>query len=178
MPAVNKTTVFLSGKVYWAKITGEPRPNYEGTAREWTMEFEPNEAGAKVIEQHKLADRFKTKEGRGKYLVLRKKEFSQDGNPNTPIRIYDEDNNDWDKSKLIGNASDADVKVDIRDYGVGKKKGIYPVALRVTGLIEYQSADEFSAMDKGDGNEVKAAKPKGPAPKRGFAEDLDDDLPF
>lgn len=175
MPAVNKATIFMSGKLFWAKVLGEPRPNYGGDAREWTFEFEPNDEGVKLLKQHKLTDRLKDKhEDRGKYLVLRKSEFNKDGNPNPPIRVYDGEDNEWDRSRLIGNGSDADVKLDIRDYGVGKKKGVYPVAIRVTGLIQYQSS-EFGGMDRDEGT---------PARKDTFAKDfgideadLNDELP-
>lgn len=181
MPANNKATVFLSGKLYWAKVLGEPRPNYGGDAREWTFEFEPDEKGVAILEQHGLADRLKDKyEDRGKFLVLRKSEFNKDGNPNQPIRIYDDEDQEWDRTKLIGNGSEGDVKLDIRDYGVGKKKGVYPVAIRVTNLVVYQSA-EFGGMDKAEQEAAGAPAPKArkAAPKAKFDDDnLDDDIPF
>lgn len=147
-----KKTEFISGKFYWAKILGEPVPNYERSAREWTLEFEPDDAGVAVIKSHKLEDRLKSKyedEGRGKFLTLKKAEFNRDGNPNAPIRVYDAEDREWDRTKLIGNGSAGDIKLDIRDYGVGRKKGIYPVAIRVTELVPYQSS-EFGGMDKQD----------------------------
>ena len=169
MPAVNKQTVFLSGKLYWAKVIGTPRPNYAGDAREWTFEFEPDEAGLKKLKELKLADRLKDKyEDRGKYITLKKSELSKDGNPNTPIRIYDKDNNDWEGA-LIGNGTSADVKLDVRDYGVGKKKGVYPVAIRVKELVEYRSS-EFGAMDNDDAPVAPKAEP--------LDVDLNDDVPF
>lgn len=176
--ATQKATEFLSGKLYWAKVLGEPRPNYSGDAREWTFEFEPDEDGLEKIKKHKLTDRLKDKyEDRGKYLTLKKSEFNKDGNPNPPIRIYDSGDNEWDRQTLIGNGSTADVKLDIRDYGVGKKKGVYPVAIRVTDLVPYQSS-EFGGMDKGEDGVPPA---KGKAPKKDtFKEDfgLDDELPI
>lgn len=173
-----KKTEFLSGKLYWAKILGDPVLNYEKTAKEWTFEFEPDEDGVAVLEKHKLADRLKTnKEGRKPYIILRQKELNFEGKENKPIRIYDEDDVAWDRSVLIGNGSGADVKVDIRDYGAGKKKGIYPAAIRITDHVEYQSS-EFGGMNKNDEGERKAPAAKKKAPVRGFAEDLDDDLPF
>ncbi len=181
MPAVNKATVFLSGKVYWAKVIGAPRPNYGGDAREWTFEFEPDAEGLKVLKQHRLTDRLKDKyEDRGRFLVLRKSEFNKDGNPNSPIRLYDGDDNEWDKTKLIGNGSDADVKLDIRDYGPGKKKGVYPVAIRVTDLVAYQSS-EFGGMDKDDTPKKGTSKSKAASTFEedfGLADDdLDDEIP-
>lgn len=178
MAAVNKATVFMSGEVYWAKVLGEPRPNYNGDGREWAFEFEPDEDGLAKLKQHKLTDRLKDKyEDRGKFLVLRKTEFNKDGNPNPPIRIYDADDNEWDRTKLLGNKTKVDVKLDIRDYGPGKKKGVYPVAIRVKELVSYQSS-EFGGMDKGD-TDVPAKAPKKDTFLKDFGlEELNDELPI
>jgi hypothetical protein len=184
--ASSKAVVFMSGRLFWAKVTGAPVPNYGGDAREWTLEFEPDEKGLALLKQHKLTDRLKEKEDaknpdKGRFLVLRKPEFSRDGNPNQPIRIYDADDNEWDRAKLIGNGSAGDVKLDIRDYGVGKKKGVYPVAIRITDLVSYQSS-EFGGMGKEDDDAAEEEAPRKtgrkPAPKKEWSEDLDDDIPF
>lgn len=170
MAAVSKATIYVTGYIYWAKILGKPRPNYNKDGLEWAFEFEPDEDGIAKIKQHKLTDRLKDKyEDRGKFLVLRKTELNKDGNANPPIRVYNKDNEDWDQTKLIGNRTLADVKLDIRDYGPGKKKGVYPVAVRIKELVEYQSS-EFGAMDGDDSGSTK--------PKDTFKEDfvLDDDL--
>jgi len=179
--ATSKSTVFMSGEVYWAKVLGNPRPNYNGDAREWSFEFEPDEHGIAKLKQHKLTDRLKDKyedQGRGKFIVLRRTEFSKDGNPNTPIRIYDGEGNEWDKTKLLGNKTKVDVKLDIRDYGPGKKKGVYPVAIRVKELVPYQSS-EFGGMDREATEEVEVTE-KPPKRKDTFKQDfdLDDDVPF
>lgn len=172
--AALKSTVFITGKLFWAKVLGKPRPNYGGDANEWTFEIEPDKKGLEVLKNHKLTDRLKDKhEGRGKYLVLRKSELSKDGRENAPIRVYDKEQNEWDGNKLIGNGSVADVKLDIRDYGPGKKKGVYPVAIRITEPVAYQSS-EFGAMDGEDTSSVKTddfAKDFGLA-----ADPLDDEI--
>lgn len=165
----DKTTVFLSGKLYWAKVVGNPHYNKFKDANEWSFEFEPDADGLKVIKSLGLGDRVKTKYAdRNGYLVLRKAELNKEGAKNAPIRIYDKDGSDWDRDSMIGNGSSADVKLDIRDYGSGKQKGVYPIAIRVTDLVRYVSS-EFGAMDQG----------KKPAPKKKDAleELLDDELP-
>jgi hypothetical protein len=183
----------MSGTFYWAKIIGKPRPNYARDALEWTFEFEPDENGLKKLKELKLTDRLKDKyEDRGKFLTLKKSELNRDGEPNLPIRIYDaqespadpKQDKDWDPSKLIGNGSKGNVKLDIRDYGVGKKKGIYPVAVRVTELVEYQSS-EFGGMDENEaaaGSSGKASRKSDEEFKKDFGLDdgneLDDDLPM
>lgn len=183
MAAVNKATVFISGKLHWAKVLGAPVMNYNKDGREWTFELEPNEAGLQTLIKQGLTDRIKgngynigTKgqhKERTPFIPLKKSELNKDGNPNPPIRIYDADDTEWDTTKLIGNASGGDVKLDIRDYGPGKKKGVYPVAIRVTDLIEYQSS-EFGGMDADAGKPAKAKKADD------FNKDfgLDDDMPL
>jgi len=170
----DSTTVFVSGKIYWAKVF-TPVNNYEGTAKEWTLEFEPEDVT--FLKEHKLLDRLKNKqEGRPEYLTLRKPELDKDGKKNEPIRIYNKDNEAWDGSN-IGNGSDVDVKLRIVDWGKGKKKSIYVTAIRVTNHIPYTS-NEFGAMDAGEVE--KKVKAKAPAAKAASPEldDLDDDIPF
>lgn len=158
--AAKKTVIFLTGKLYWAKVLGPATPKFnpeEGKA--WTFEIEPNAAGLDALMANGLADRIKGKgfaigqkgqhKDREPFIVLKKDERAKDGSPNDPIRVYDAENAPWDASKLIGNESIADVKVDIRDYGVGKKKGIYPVAIRVKEHVPYV-ASEFGGMDDDD----------------------------
>lgn len=160
-----RNTVFVSGKVYWCKLLGTPRSNYEGTGREWTVEFEPNDVT--FLKQHGLLDRLKNKyEDRGDFITLRKKEFTNDGVKNEPVRIYDANNEPWSEEKLIGNGSEADAKIQIVDYGKGKKKGVYLSALRITSHVPYVS-NEFGGMD-GPGD--SKAQPG----KRSVAEDFDD----
>lgn len=166
--------VFATGTLKWAKIVGDKALslNYEKDAREWTFQFHPNDTT--FLKDNKLLDRLKDKgDPEGPYIILKKPEFNKDGEKNDPFRIYDGTDDEqvaWD-DRLIGNGSKADVKLDIRDWGVGKKKSIYAVAIRVTDLVSYVS-DEFAGMD--------ADKPKKAKPKTVLAEldDLDDDVPF
>lgn len=194
MPAVNKATIFISGKLSWAKVLGEPVPNYNKDAREWTFELEPDEKGLQTLIKHDLSDRIKGKgynigtkgqhKDRDPFIQLKKSEFNKDGNPNPPIRIYDSNDAEWDPknndkgapTNLIGNGSTADVKLDVRDYGPGKKKGIYPVAIRVNELVPYQSS-EFGGMDNNENEKASPATKKNDF-KKDFAEELNDDVPF
>lgn len=176
MAVTSKKVEYVVGNIYWAKILGAPRPNYNGDAREWTFELEPDEAGLKVFKDHKLTDRLKDKyEDRGKYIVLKKPEFNKEGEANKPIRIYDNEDQPWDEDTLIGNKSKVVVKLDIRDYGPGKKKGIYPVAIKILDLVSYKSS-EFGAFQ--GSNEAQKAK-EDKSFKKDFgleADDLDDPL--
>lgn len=150
-----RDTVYMQGKLYWAKIFGSPRPNYNNDGREWTFEFEPDDNGLALLKEHKLTDRLKEREGRNPYIILKRKEFDYEGKPNEHIRVVDAANHRWNDKTLIGNESLADVKVQIVDYGKGKKQGIYPVAIRVLEHVQYESND-FEALDEDDPRVKKA----------------------
>jgi len=168
-----RTTVFVRGKIYWAKILGTPRPNYENTGREWSYEFEPDDT--EFLKEHQLLDRLKNKyDDRGPFLNLRKPEKNYEGKENEPIRVYNEDNTAWDSDKLLGNGTEVDAKLIIMDHGKGKKKSIYTAALRVRELVPY-AGSEFGAMDAASG---ESAKPKSAKQKAMSNVELDDDLPF
>lgn len=188
MAAVNKATVFITGKIYWAKVLGEPRLNYNKDGREWGFELELGKDGIAAFKKHGVVDRIKGKgynvgqkgqfADREPFVQLKKTEFNRDGNPNPPIRVYDGNDVDWDASRLIGNESVADVKLDIRDYGVGKKSGIYPVAIRVKELVAYQSS-EFGAMDGDDAEPKQSTKTEDFGKDFGLdADPLDDENPL
>lgn len=173
------TTVFVTGKVYWAKIIGAPRDNYERTGREWTYEFEPDDIG--FLKKAGLLDRLKSKnatDGRGEYLTLKKPELDKEGNKNEPLRIYDHDGNPWD-DRLLGNGTEVVVKLNIVDWGRGKKKSIYTKAIRVEKLVPY-TPDEFAGFDDNTESKTKVKTEK--TAKSGVSEnamkELDDDFPF
>jgi hypothetical protein len=179
----DRTTVFATGKVYWAKIVGDKAlvQNYERDGREWTVEFVPDDTT--FLKDHKLLDRLKDKEDaknpdKGEFIILRKPEFDKDGEKNDPFRIYDgtgDETRAWD-DRLIGNGSSVDAKLSIVDWGKGKKKSIYLTALRVTDLVPYVS-NEFGAMDEDRPAAKKATKAKAKAPAAEL-DDLDDEAPF
>lgn len=170
----DRTTVFVRGKIYWCKVLGAPRTNYEGTGREWTYELEPEDTS--FLKEHKLLDRLKNKyDDRGPYLTLKKPELDSKGEANDPIRVYNADNEAWDKDTLIGNGSTVVAKLSVVDWGKGKKKSIYTQAIRVEELVPYVSS-EFGGYDGESAAPAKSRK----TTKEKIMEnvELDDDLPF
>ena len=165
MSSKKREIVYLHGKVYWAKVLGAPRTNYNEDGREWSFEFEPDAEGVVTLTEHGLEDRLRDRsdkkgyEDRGKFIILRRNELDYEGNPNEHIRIVDAADQKWDENKLLGNATEVDVKVQIVDYGRGKKKGIYPVAIRVLELVPYESTD-FEALPDDDPRVAKAKSAK------------------
>lgn len=182
---MERTTVFVRGKVYWAKIVGDPVDNYEGDAKEWTYELVPYDVT--FLKEHRLLDRLKDREDaknpdKGEYLVLRKPAVNKDGEENKPIAIYDSDNSEWD-GRLLGNGTEVVAKLTIVDWGKGKKKSIWTQAIRVEDLVPYVG-NAFSGFDEAEEDEEVATPKKASkaAPKKKSApvddDDLDDDIPF
>lgn len=173
---VDYTTVFVEGTVYWPKVIGAPRMNYEGDGREWSLDFVPDDTD--FLKEHNLLDRLK--EARdpipSDYIRLRKKELNKDGDKQEPIRVYNSDGEPWG-TDLLGNRTRVVMKITIADYGRGKKKGIYPTAIRVEEHVPFVS-DEFGGFTKGSAkrDEFKA-KPKPKAKAEDLAE-LEDNPPF
>ena len=180
---MKSVTVFVKGKVYWAKIVGDKAlvDNYDKDGKEWTYEFEPEDTS--FLKTHRLLDRLKDKNATGdregkEYLILKKPELDRDGKKNAPINIVDEDGNDWN-GKLLGNGTAVDAKLSIVDFGAGKKKAIWTLALRVRDLVEYEGgggdAKDFSGMDDKPSATTKAAPAK-PTKKPVALDDLDDSI--
>lgn len=178
--ANKRTTLYLHGKLYWAKIFGAPRPNFDGDAREWTFEFEPDDESMQELEEHDLGDRVKDKshkkgyEGRRPSMTLKRNEFKFDGEKNDHIRVVDAAGQPWGNS-LLGNETEADVKVTVVDYGPRKKAGIYPVAIRVLDHVEFER-EEFAPLPEDDKRRQKAAARK-QVQQEDFAKDFADDEP-
>lgn len=167
------TTVFVEGKLYWAKLD-KPVDNYEKTGKEWTVDFVPDDID--FLKEHRLLDRLK--EGKapieGDYIRLRKPEKDKDGNVNEPIRIYDADKQPWEKGVNIGNGSGGLLKLTIADFGKGKKKAIWAKAILIKDHVPYE-VDEFAGANL----PAKKADTKGSKTKKADAElDMDDDIPF
>lgn len=176
----NYTTHFVSGSIYWAKVH-KPVDNYEGTAKEWTLDFVPDDVT--FLKEERLLDRLKQARDPipEDYLRLRKPELDKDGNKNGPIRIYASDDTPWEEGKAIGNGSKVDIKLTVADFGKGKKKAIWTKAIRVQELVPYVS-NEFGGMDSSAGKteapkrDTKKAAPA-KSPTMDDFDDLDDELP-
>jgi hypothetical protein len=140
----------IRGKVYWAKVLGEPVLNYGGDGKEWTMDVAPNDEGKQLLKDLGLGDRLKNKgDDRGDFLAFRQKEKRLDGSFNRRISVSDAEGNPWPHDRLIGNGSDVDVKFEVKDYGKGKFPGLYPQAVRILHHNEYQR-QEFAPLSEDD----------------------------
>lgn len=166
-----RKTIYLRGKAFWAKVLGPPVLNYSKDGKEWTIDFQPDANGVKSLKAEKLADRLRA--DKDNTITLRQKAERKDGEPNRSITVYDAGGKAWDEKRLIGNGSDVDVKLQIVDYGVGKKLGIYPQAIRVLNLVEY-APQEFAPLEKNDTfyHDFGMAE----EPTKDFEDELDDEV--
>lgn len=167
-----RDTVYMHGKIYWPRVLpNQLHTNYNEDGRQWAFEFEPDDDGIEaIVKTHKLKDRLKDKhkkdgdvrknyENRDRlFLYLKRNEFDYEGNKNDPIRIVDAANQPWNPRTELGNGTEVDIKLQIVDYGAGKKKGIYPVALRVLDLVPFERSD-FTPLPEDD-KRVQEAKSK------------------
>lgn len=153
-------TFIVKGKIYWAKIVGEPTEDqYKGLG--WSFDLAVDEATKEdLIRRGCPANKFKNKDDdRGDFLQFFRAAEKRDGTPGSPFKIVDSHKKDWTDAK-IGNGSDVNIQMTINDWKFAGKSGKKPavIAIQIWDLIPY-----------GEGS-------------GGFQEkkdsDIDDDLPF
>ena len=182
----DSTTHYIRGTAYWAKVTGKARKNNFDDYYEWTIDVSPDAEGLKLVKQLGMSDRQKDPKsgdprGDNRYITFRQKAHRADGTPNEPIKIVEADGKTtWDDNKLIGNGSKVDIKFRVKDYGKGKKAGVYIVAIRVLDLVKFES-QAFAPLDEDDEFfAAEDAKVDDKTFKEDFGladDDLDDDVP-
>lgn len=142
---------YIRGTLHWAKVLGAPRKNEYTGEREWSVDITPDAEGRTLLRKLGLADRLREpKEGDSRtesFVSFRQREFRADGAPNDPIKVVDVNNQPWPEDTLLGNGTTGEVKFVVRDYGKGKKKGMYIRALRVGTLVPYASTDFAPVSD-------------------------------
>ena len=129
---------YITGTVHWAKVLGDPVPNYTRDGREWTLDLTPDDDGYALIKKLGISSKIKNKgDERENFIQFKQREFRADGTRNKPLPVYDARNQLWDPETKIGNKSTVEVKFNVVDYGKGKPQGVYPQAVRVLELVPY-----------------------------------------
>lgn len=121
---------YVIGNILWAKVLGDPVPNYNRDGYEWTFDFVPNDEALRAFRELKIDNKMKEKEG-VKFFRFTQKARQANGKENFPITVVDARNQPWDPDVKIGNDSLVEVKFKVVDYGKGKPTGVYPQAIRV-----------------------------------------------
>lgn len=198
MAGNSKEIVYLRGKLHWAKVLGDPVPNYEKTGNEWVFDLALDSDGVKQMKGLKVNGKpvkniNNRDDERGDYVTFRQKELKKSGDPNRPIKVMDAAGNDWPADQKLGNGTVADVKFEVIDFGKGMYPGVYPRAIRVLEHVGYES-QEFAPLSEDDKYFAKAkdaekAYKMSPAEDKAFKEtfmghtatdedELNDDVPF
>lgn len=142
----------IRGVASWAKIIGAPRLNEFTGEKEWSIDVTPNKEGRALLKKLGINDRLREpKEGDKReesFISFRHREKRKDGTLNDPLRIVNSDNERWGNS-LIGNGSVVDAKFVVKDYGKGKKKGVYLRAIRVLEHVPYE-VEDFAPLESDD----------------------------
>lgn len=137
--------MLIQGKAKWAKVTGEPVWGYENKHREWSLDVYVDEATAAKLEVEGLKDKLKDK-GNGQYISFKRREFKQDGTPNSLIRIVDhhgetvQDKDQPYKGKKIGNGSTVNINFAINEYGKGQKSANI-LSMQIWDLVPFEGAE-------------------------------------
>lgn len=183
-------TYVIRGKTSYAKVIGEPTLNYNKDGKEWSLDLEISKDTLKEFKTWGIANKVKSKpdylDG-APYVRFKRDEFSkfiddETGKPkkNRPIEIVDIKGGQWD-DRLIGNGSVIDVKFRVKDYGVGKQKGMYIDKIRILDLVPYENKADFAPLSADDEYFRKAVEQTDKASgstKAPIAEDLNDEVPF
>lgn len=181
---ITTETHIIRGVAHWAKVLGAPRLNQFTGNKEHSIDVTPDAEGRKLMKKIGLADRLREpKDGDTRtesFISFRHNELRKDGTKNDPIRIVAADNSPWGND-LIGNESLVDAKFVVKDYGPGKKKGMYLRAIRVLEHVPYVVQDfaPLSEDDKyfaGETEDQTVPVVSGQLPE-GMEPELDDDYP-
>lgn len=147
---------YATGRIRWAKILGDPVPNYNRDGHEWTFDFYPNAEALALFKELKIDNKMKEDKEGNKFLRFTQKSHQANGKPNFPITVVDARNQQWDVNTKIGNDSLGEVKFKVVDYGKGKPTGVYPQAVRVLEFKPYVR-QEFAPLP--EDNEYVQAVP-------------------
>lgn len=142
--------------MFWAKVLGDPVPNYNRDGNEWTFDFVPDKESMKLIKGLNPGPKLKNKgDDRGDFIQFKQKAERADGTPNRPITVVDARNRLWNHDVKIGNGSKVEVKFNVVPYKT--TVGVYPQAIRVLELVEYVR-QEFAPLPE-DSEYVQALPP-------------------
>ncbi len=149
MSAAN--THYIRGVGRWMKVLGDPVDNFGKDGKEWVFDLTPDADGKKLLKKLKLDDRIKNKgDDRDDFITMKQRATKMNGEANRPINVVHPDGKtQWDPSNKLGNGTVVDVKFNIKDYGPGKRMGVYPQAIRVLEHVEY-AAQDFAPLTEDD----------------------------
>lgn len=136
--------------MYWAKIIGNPRPNYQKDGTEWSFDLALTDVAKKQLKDAGVSSYFKdVGDDRGTFIHLKRNGTKKDPADETKrvpakaISVVDHHGNPWD-GRLVGNGSTVNVIVAFNEYGDKVKKiQVSPLSIQVWDYVEYQPKSQF-----------------------------------
>ena len=143
--------MMIKAKLHWAKIVGKPvggYPNGKGP-EEWSVDAEVDEDVQKQLFDAGMDEKYlkTSKDGTYKYIKFVRKALTFKGDPGKPFKIVDAANNPWNDDRLIGNGSEAFVKMEVQEIestGAMKPKAF---AFKIAKLVPYEGGEEFPDVE-------------------------------
>ena len=137
--------MLISGKCYWAKITGNPVQTqfHNGWSFDLSLDQGAQEQLIKAgIKKSSLKDKG---DDRGVFVTFRRDAERKDGTPGKPYQVIDAHNNPWPDGKLVGNGSTLNVLVALNEREYKKEKFLKPsaVKIQVWDLVDFKSSNQF-----------------------------------
>lgn len=136
--------MLISGKIYWGKIIGAPRPNkFNPTVPQWSFDLSVDEDTAEKLlgagmKKTYLRDK---QDERGTFLTFTRDSIKKDGSAGKPFSVVDSAKNPWPDGKQLGNGTEVNVVVSLNERTFRGEKFLKPsaVAVQVWDLVKYDS---------------------------------------
>lgn len=140
----------LQGKAYYAKVVGKPKPGYDKTKLEWSIDVAITSDTRKRLIKEGVGNYVKNKgDDRGDFISFKRSALKVDGSPAKAIQVVDSKNNPWDQSTFIGNGSVVNVMFALNEKATG---GLKP------GLIKLQVWEHVPYEPTGDREDFPTAE--------------------
>lgn len=153
-----KQSYKIKGIAKWAKIFGEPLPNYNEDGNEWSIDLIPDEESVNLLNRLGIGDKVRDKKGQNVISFKRpemKLSGPNKGDPNAPIPVVDAADKAWPEDTSVGNGSVIEIKFGIFEippkgkFKGGPKPVIYEV--KVLKLVEYKKPEKGEKPAAADG---------------------------
>lgn len=157
----------IRGKIYWAKILGEPQPGYDPGKTEWTFDISIDEHNRGILEELDMLDKIKQEKkpsDRGDFVQFKRSGTKRDpANPSLsvpakPIEVVSNVRTPdgkgwepWDRDVLIGNGSVANVMFAINEgeYRGKPYRKLSPIKVQIVEHVELEPREDFPGDDDG-----------------------------
>lgn len=150
----------ISGKAFWFKATGAPRPNkFNPKVPRWSFDISVDTENQQKLLEKGMKDSYLKNKGdeRGTFLTFDRDSIKTDGSPGKPFRIVDGKNNPWPDGVEVGNGSDINVVVTLNEREFRGAKFLKPsaVAVQIWNLVAYEAGFPTKDGDEDEDGQEK-----------------------